>query len=189
MIKLIRARQGLLNPRPFNNTFGQNRSQFQPRNWGACPQQTQQARQQQQQQRPAYNSTSAPQPAYNNVSVPMDLSQTRAPYNQHQYFGNNAYTNATVTQPQEEPPRQPRPKGPCFNCRKPGYFARDCCSVPSSSVNYMDAAEEDMQNIPQPTITSRTNVANLKAQIDSLSSKDNDTLIEMMGSAQDFTPA
>jgi hypothetical protein len=45
----------------------------------------------------------------------------------------------------------------------------------------MDAAEEDMQNVPQPTITPRTNVANLKVQIDLLSSEDNDTLIEMMG--------
>ena len=30
MIKLIRARRGLLNPRPFNNTFGQNQNQFRP---------------------------------------------------------------------------------------------------------------------------------------------------------------
>jgi hypothetical protein len=49
--------------------------------------------------------------------------------------------------------------------------------------------KDDMQNIPQPTITPRTNVANLKAQIDSLSTKDNNALIEMMGSTQDFTPA
>jgi hypothetical protein len=61
--------------------------------------------------------------------------------------------------------------------------------MPMSNINYMDAIEEDMQNVPQPTITLRTNVANLKAQIDSLSSKDNDALIEMMGTTQDFTPA
>jgi Retrotransposon gag protein len=30
MIELIRAWRGLPNPRPFNNTFGQNRNQFQP---------------------------------------------------------------------------------------------------------------------------------------------------------------
>jgi hypothetical protein len=53
----------------------------------------------------------------------------------------------------------------------------------------MDAIEDNMQNIPQPTITPRSNVANLKAQIDSLLTEDNDTLIEMMGSTQDFTPA
>jgi hypothetical protein len=49
MIELIRARRGLLNPQPFNNMFGQNRNQFQPRAWGNC-QQNQPGRQQQQQQ-------------------------------------------------------------------------------------------------------------------------------------------
>jgi Retrotransposon gag protein len=38
MIELIRARWGLQNPRPFNNTFGQNQSQFRLRTWGARPQ-------------------------------------------------------------------------------------------------------------------------------------------------------
>ena len=49
--------------------------------------------------------------------------------------------------------------------------------------------EDDMQNVPQPTITPWTNIANLKAQIDSLSTKDNNALIEMMGIMQDFIPA
>jgi hypothetical protein len=53
----------------------------------------------------------------------------------------------------------------------------------------MDAMKEDMLNIPQLTITPQANVANLKTQIDSLSPEDNDMLIEMMGSTQDFTPA
>jgi hypothetical protein len=53
MIELIRARQGLPNPRPFNNTFGQNQNQFQPRAWGNCQQsQRRQPQPQQQQQRP-----------------------------------------------------------------------------------------------------------------------------------------
>jgi hypothetical protein len=58
-----------------------------------------------------------------------------------------------------------------------------------STINYMDTTEEDMQNVPQPTITPQANIANLKARINSLSSEDNNTLIEMMGSMQDFTPA
>jgi Retrotransposon gag protein/Zinc knuckle len=148
MIELIQVRRGLPNPRSFNNTFRQNQNQFQPQTWGTRPQQNQQ-----QQQRPPYNSTNAPHPAYNNIQVPMNLSCTRASYNRHQYQGNMAYTNATITQPQEEQPCRPSPKGPCFNCGKPGHFARDCHSMPNSSINYMDTTEEDMQNVPQPTIT------------------------------------
>jgi hypothetical protein len=50
MIELIRARQGIPNPRGFNNMFGQNQNQFRPRAWGGRPQQNQQRPQQQQQQ-------------------------------------------------------------------------------------------------------------------------------------------
>jgi hypothetical protein len=50
-----------------------------------------------------------------------------------------------------------------------------------SNINYMDATDKDMQTIPQPTIAPWVNVANLRAQIDSLSPEDNDTLIGMMG--------
>jgi hypothetical protein len=53
----------------------------------------------------------------------------------------------------------------------------------------MDAVDEDMQRIPQPTITPQANVLQLKAQINALSTEDNDALIEAMGSSQDFTPA
>jgi hypothetical protein len=70
-----------------------------------------------------------------------------------------------------------------------GHFAKDCRSNPSSNISYMDTEDNDMQNIPQPNITPRTNIAHLKAQIDTLSEKDNDALIEAMGSSQDFTPA
>jgi hypothetical protein len=53
----------------------------------------------------------------------------------------------------------------------------------------MNAMDDDMQHILQPSIMPRTNIAHLKAQIDLLSTKDNDTLVDMMGSLQDFIPA
>jgi Retrotransposon gag protein/Zinc knuckle len=190
MIELIRARRGLPNPRGFNN----NQGQFRPRAWGGRPQQNQQ-RPPQQQQRPQYNSTNAPRPAYNNVQVPMDLSRTRAPYNRRQYQ-NNAYSNTTQTDynrvadvPVQQDYRPRRPKGPCFNCGKMGHFAKDCRSGTSASINYMDTIDEDMQNVPQPSIAPRHDVNRLVAEIDALSKDDQDSLIEAMGSSQDFLPA
>jgi hypothetical protein len=98
-----------------------------------------------------------------------------------------AYGNATNTQ--EQTYQRQHPKGPCFNCRKMGHFTKDCHSNPSSNISYMDMEDDDMQNVPQPNITPRTNVSHLKVQIDALSTEDNDALIEAMGSSQGFTPA
>jgi hypothetical protein len=58
-----------------------------------------------------------------------------------------------------------------------------------SNINYMDMMDEDMQSVPQPTFTPHANVVDLRTQIDLLSPEDNDALIEMMGSTQDFTTA
>jgi Zinc knuckle len=190
MIELIRARRGLPNPRGVNNS--QSQGQFRPRTWGGRPQNQQRP----QQQRPTYNSTNAPCPAYNNIPVPMDLSRTRMPYNRRTYQINNAYTNSMQTEynraadtPVQQDYRPRRPKGPCFNCRKAGHFAKDCRNGPSASINYMDAVDEDMQHVPQPNITPRHDVNQLVAQIDALSKEDHDSLIEAMGSLQDFLPA
>jgi hypothetical protein len=51
----------------------------------------------------------------------------------------------------------------------------------------MDMINDEMQHIPQPNITLQANIAQLKAQIDALSTEENDTLIEAIGSSQDFT--
>jgi hypothetical protein len=53
----------------------------------------------------------------------------------------------------------------------------------------MDTNEDDMKSIPPPSLAPQTTVALLKAQIDALSPTENDSLIEMMGASQDFTPA
>jgi Zinc knuckle len=126
----------------------------------------------------------------------MDLSRTRTPYNRCQYQNNNAYTNTTqaeynntINTLAQQDYQCCRPKGPCFNCRKIGHFAKDCHSNPSANINYMDTIDEDMQYVPQPSITPRPDVNQLMAQIDALSRDDHDALIEAIGSSQDFTPA
>jgi hypothetical protein len=53
----------------------------------------------------------------------------------------------------------------------------------------MDTNEDDMKSVPPPNIVPQSTIASLKAQIDALSPTENDSLIEMMGANQDFTPA
>jgi Zinc knuckle len=131
----------------------------------------------------------------------MDLSRTRAPINRHFPQANQAMTDGMLA-------HLPEPKGPCFHCRKMGHFIRDCRScqkgstyvhhayhsralsiLPDDSISYMDTNEDDMKSVPPPNITPQSTIASLKAQIYALSLTENDSLIEMMGANQDFTPA
>jgi hypothetical protein len=70
-----------------------------------------------------------------------------------------------------------------------GHFAKDCRSRQTANINYIDTVDEDMRYIPQPNLTPRRDVNQLVADIDALSKNDHDSLIEAMGSSQDFLPA
>jgi len=76
------------------------------------------------------------------------------------------------------------PKGPCFNCGIMGHFAADCRKQKMTHVNYMDYQDPEMNEVPGPTIQPRANVAQLKAQLDTLNAQENDALIGLMGGAQ-----
>jgi Retrotransposon gag protein/Zinc knuckle len=199
MVEAIRARQGIPNNHP-QNSFQQFRSNMQSRNWNQHPTQPNQQPPRQQ----AYNSTNAPRPTYNNVQVPMDLSRTRTPNNRCFPRANQANTDGAAARLSET-------IGPCFHCGKMGHLIRNCRSrqrestyphntfqpraaratsiAPEDSISYMDTNEDDMRSIPPPTLAPQSTIASLKAQIDALSPMENDSLIEMMGANQDFTPA
>jgi Retrotransposon gag protein len=203
MVEAIRARRGIPNNCP-QNSFNQPRNNFQPRNWMQRP--SNQNNPQQPWRQPSYNLTTAPRPSYNNVQVPMDLSRTRVPNNRHFPRANQATTDGMLVRLPDKLPQ--KPKGPCFHCRKLRHFIRDCCShqrgstyvhqafqscTPSihldDSISYMNTNEDDMRSVPPLNLTPQATIASLKAQIDSLSLAENDSLIEMMGANQDFTPA
>ena len=115
----------------------------------------------------------------------MDIGQSRFPNNRfNNWFRHQTQANAVDYQnnPQDnnymlEDPyganiaqteQCPKPKGSYFNCGINGHFARDCRKPKNTRVNYMDIYEGKEQ-IPQPTMKPRTNIAHLKAQIDMLS--------------------
>ena len=149
---------------------------------------------------PQYNSSNVPR-QYNNTPVPMDIGHSRFPNN---HFNNRSRFNNRPHQPRANAAQydeddttqdeihaiqtdQPhKPKGPCFNCGKMGHFAMQCRG--GTRVNYMDAYEEEDQ-IPPPNIKLCINIAHIKAQINMLSTQENNSLIDMMGGEQDFPQA
>jgi len=130
----------------------------------------------------------------NNQPMPMDISCTHFPRrcfqaNLAEY--NHQYNNTEEIQVAQTstPPRCL--KGPCLNCGIIGHFAADCRRRKEACINYMDFQDPKMNRILRPTIQPQANIAQLRAQLDALSTQENDALIRMMGGeqSQDFPSA
>jgi hypothetical protein len=140
LIEGIRACRGIQPTCTFQNTFGQQR-QCQPFFSRGGQNQTQQRN-----NTPQYNSSNAPR-QYNNTPVPMDIGCSRFPnnhFNNRNWFNNRpCQPRANAAQYNEDDTMQDeihvaqtdqlhKPKGPCFNCGKMGYFAVQCKEAPES---------------------------------------------------------
>jgi hypothetical protein len=146
---------------------------------------------------PRFNSSNAPR-WMNNTPVPMDLLRGRTPphrNSQGQWRQNRMQGNAAQL---EEPPKRNQNQciHRCYNCDKPGHFARDCrANKNERSYNrrafvedYIDK-EEDMSGL-QPAIHPTNLLDNALKVFDTLPPEQKDALINQYeGKREDFVAA
>jgi len=144
------------------------------------------------QNRGQFNSSTAPR-SYNNQPVPMDLDRTRAPYRGNR--GNPQRTNATQFggQRQGQPGQRTNfgmNTNVCFECGRPGHFARDCAQRLAKQANLIDfEPTNDVTEsvLPSDSMSNISSITDLSAHIRSMSDDDKKSLLSQLSDPSDFT--
>ena len=129
-----------------------------------------------------YNSTNAP-PSMNNVPIPMDLSRSHAPTNWQGWGGQRGWCQGGYQGRVAQGSRNL--SNACFNCGQTGHYARNCPQRwgQNTQSNLINLDYDKQLEFP------KNKVADLWAQINTMTPDEKDQLIKELGEEEDFPTA